>query len=263
MRIAIIGGTGTLGRAATAHLRARGHEVRVLSRRAERYRVDLTTGDGLDAALEGCDALVDASNNADAKKARPLLVDGTRRLAAAGLEAGVRHHVAISIVGCEKVQIGYFKVKVDQEHEVARGGLPWTVVRATQFHDFVAQNFAAVAKFGVLPLLRVPMQPVAVADVARAVADAVESGPRAQHLEAAASGPRAGRVDVAGPEVLDARDLARMWQQATGGRVLPVRVPIPGNIGRALRAGALTADRADVLGTTTYAAWLESEFGKG
>jgi uncharacterized protein YbjT (DUF2867 family) len=163
----------------------------------------------------------------------------------------VRHHVAVSIVGCEKLQIGYFKVKVDQEREVARGGLPWTVVRATQFHDFVAQNFAGVAKFGVLPLLRVPMQPVAVVDVARAVADAVESG------------PRAGRLDVAGPEVLDARDLARMWQRATGGRALPLRVPIPGNIGRALRAGALTADRADVLGTTTYAAWLETEFGKG
>ena len=197
MRIAIIGGTGTLGRAVAAELAARGHEARVLSRHAERYRVDLTTGFGLDAALEGCDAIVDASNDANPKKARPVLVDGTRRLARAGAEAGVRHHVAVSIIGCEQVPIGYYKVKVEQERAVAQGGLPWTVVRATQFHDLLGQAFAAGAKFGVLPLLRVPLQPIAVADAARAVADAAESE------------PRAGRIEVAGPEVHDARDLAR------------------------------------------------------
>ena len=244
MRIAIAGGTGTLGRHAAGELRARGHDVRVLSRRAEHYPVDLTTGEGLDAALEGCDAVVDASNNANAKKARPLLVDGTRRLTAAGHAAGVRHHVAISIVGCEKVQMGYYKVKVEQERAVAAGEVPWTIVRATQFHEFAAQLFGQAARAGVLPLLRLPMQTVAVADVAAAVADAVEAE------------PRTGRIDVAGPEVLDARELAHMWKRAKGSRALPLRLPLPGNMGRALRAGALTADRADVLGTITFADWL-------
>lgn len=236
-----------LGREAVRELRARGHEVRALSRRAQDFPVDLTTGEGLEAALAGCDAVVDASNNANAKKARPLLVDGTRRLTAAGLAAGVRHHVAISIVGCEKVPIGYHKVKIDQEREVEQGGVPWTIVRATQFHGFLAQGFGAAARVGVLPLVRLPMQTVAVTDVASVVADTVESG------------PRGGRIDVAGPEVLDARELARMWKRATGTHALLLRVPIPGNIGRALRAGALTTDRAEVLGKVRFADWLEAE----
>jgi uncharacterized protein YbjT (DUF2867 family) len=246
MRIAITGGTGTLGRRVVEELSARGHEARVLSRSSKQYRVDLTTGEGLEAALEGCDAVVDASNNASAKKARPVLVDGTRRLAEACWSAGVGHHVAVSIVGCDRVQMGYYKVKVEQEREVERGTVPWTIVRATQFHDLVTQAFAVGARYGALPLLRVPMQTIATVDVARAIADVVESE------------PRVGRIDVAGPEVLDARELARIWRRVTGSRALPLRVPIPGNIGRALRAGSLTNDRADVFGTVTYAEWLEA-----
>jgi nucleoside-diphosphate-sugar epimerase len=88
MNIAIVGGTGTLGRQVVSQLRARGHEVRVLSRNAPEYRVDLTTGDGLDKALAGCDVVVDASNNAS-RAASATLVDGTRRLLAAGQESGV------------------------------------------------------------------------------------------------------------------------------------------------------------------------------
>jgi uncharacterized protein YbjT (DUF2867 family) len=244
MRIAIAGGTGTLGRHTVKELRARGHEVRVLSRRAEQYPVDLTTGKGLEAALEGVEAVVDASNNANAKKARPLLVDGTRRLTAAGKAAGVRHHVAISIVGIEKVPMGYYKVKVDQERAVMDGAVPWSIVRATQFHDLATQLFAQASKAGVLPLLRIPLQTVAVSDVAAAVADVVERE------------PLTGRIEVAGPEVLDARELARLWKRAKHSRALPLRVPVPGNMGRAMRAGALTADRADVLGKLTFAAWL-------
>lgn len=246
MRIAIAGGTGTLGRQTVEQLRARGHEVRVLSRRAEHYPVDLTTGAGLEAALEGVDAVVDASNNANAKKARPLLVDGTRRLTAAEQAADVRHHVAISIVGIEKVPMGYYQVKIDQEKAVEQGGVPWSIVRATQFHDFAVALFGQAAKAGVLPLLRVPLQTVATADVAAAVADVVEGEPLSV------------RIEVAGPEVLEASELARLWKRASGSRALPVRVPVPGKMGRALRAGGLTAERADVLGKITFAEWLEN-----
>ena len=145
MRVAIAGGTGTLGRGVVEELQARGHDVRVLSRRSETFPVDLTTGAGLGAALEGCDVVVDASNNANAKKARAILVDGTRRLTEAEKVAGVRHHVSVSIIGCEKVPMGYYKVKIDQEQAVEQGGVPWTIVRATQFHDLAATVFSSTA----------------------------------------------------------------------------------------------------------------------
>src|ERR1700753_1836985 len=188
MNIAIVGGTGTLGRQVVSQLRARGHEVRVLSRNAPEYRVDLTTGDGLDKALAGCDVLVDASNNAS-RTASATLVDGTRRLLAVGQEAGVAHHVCVSVLGCELVPVAYFKVKAKQENVVAQGTVPWTIVRATQFHEYVAAMMAALARYGVVPVPSAILQPVASAEVAAVVAD----------IEA--DGPRRGRVEVAGPEV--------------------------------------------------------------
>ncbi|WP_406393526.1 SDR family oxidoreductase [Streptomyces sp. NBC_00887] len=99
--------TGTLGRGIVGTLRSRGHRVRVLSRRSQEYRVDLTTGEGLDRALEGCDVVVDASNSTSPKGAAQTLVEGSRRLLAAEEAAGVRHHVCVSVVGCERVPFGY------------------------------------------------------------------------------------------------------------------------------------------------------------
>lgn len=239
-----------LGRAVADELRSRGETVRVLSRSSPEYRVDLTTGEGLEPALSGCDAVVDASNNPKAKQAPALLVDGTRRLGAAARAAGVGHHLVVSIVGCSKVPFGYYRVKCEQERLVSEGPVPWTIVRATQFHGFVAQAFAASAKAGVVPLLDVPMQTVAVSDVARVIADSL------------ASGPRTGTVAVAGPEVLDARTLARTWKRARHSRALLVPVPVPGKIGRALRGGALTAaaeGSPDVrLGSVTFDEWISA-----
>jgi uncharacterized protein YbjT (DUF2867 family) len=119
MNIAIAGGTGTLGRQVAEELRARGHEARVLSRSAPEYRVDLTTGAGLDKALDGCEVVIDASNNSSSSAAATL-VEGTRRLLAAGRDAGIAHHVCMSVVGCELVPMGYFQVKAQQEDLVAR-----------------------------------------------------------------------------------------------------------------------------------------------
>ncbi len=130
MRIAIAGGTGTLGRRVVAALRGRGHQVRVLSRSSAEYPVDLTTGDGLAAALDGCDVVVDAVNST--KAAAATLVEGSRRLLAAGHAAGLGHHVCVSIVGCDRVPLDYFRVKAEQERVVAAGPVPWTVVRITQ-----------------------------------------------------------------------------------------------------------------------------------
>jgi uncharacterized protein YbjT (DUF2867 family) len=245
MRIAIVGGTGTLGRHIVTNLTERGHEVRILSRSSPDFPVDLVTGSGLDPALDGCAAVVDASNASSPRRAAQVLVEGTRRLLTAEQHAGVSHHVCISIVGCERVPVGYYRVKTEQEQAVERGPVPFSIVRATQFHELASAALATAGRFRVLPVPRMRLQIVAAAEVADVVADIAEGEPR-------------GRVQVGGPEVATARDLARAWQTVTGRSALMLPVPLPGTIGRALRAGALTTDDADVLGTITFADWLSA-----
>jgi uncharacterized protein YbjT (DUF2867 family) len=244
MKIAIVGGTGTLGRQVAEELRARGHEIRVLSRNAPRYRVDLATGDGLDEALDGCEVVVDASNN-NSKDAAATLVEGTRRLLAAGQAAGVTHHVCVSMVGCELVPMGYCQVKAAQEDVVSRAAVPWTIVRATQFHEYVASMMDAAARHRAVPVPKALLQPVACAEVARVVADVAERG------------PRRGRTDIGGPEVASLRELAATWRRAAGKHPALVPLPLPGRLGRALRRGALTTSQPDVRGGLTFTAWAE------
>jgi uncharacterized protein YbjT (DUF2867 family) len=241
MRIAIVGGTGTLGRHVAAELAGRGHEVRVLSRSGE-YRVDLTTGVGLAEALDGCAAVVDASNAM--RNARQVLVDGSGRLLAAERAAAVGHHVCVSIVGCDRVPMGYYKIKTEQERLVEHGPVPWTIVRATQFHELAASTLAAAGRYRILPVPAVRLQTIAAAEVAGAVADVAERP------------PAGSRVQVAGPEVCTVAELASTWRRLTGRKALALPVPLPGGLGRALREGALTAPEADILGSTPFAAWL-------
>ena len=175
----------------------------MLSRSAPEYRVDLATGEGLEPALRGCDVVVDASNNAG-RKAAAVLVDGTRRLLAAEQAAGVGHHVCVSIVGCDQLPMGYYRVKTDQENLVAQGPVPWTIVRSTQFHEFIAN----IPGRGPLP---------GAAGAARAAA----AGGVRRRLPATwrtwrSSRPRRGRPEVAGPEVTELRTLARTWRSVTG-----------------------------------------------
>jgi len=242
MRIAVVGGTGTLGRQVTCELSRRGHEVRVLSRSSAQFPIDLESGQGLASALAGCGAVVDTSSSA--RRARQVMVEGSARLLAAEQQAGVGHHVRISIVGCDQASLSIYRVQVDQEKVVAQGPVPWTIVRATQFHELVDLIFAATARTRVLPAATFPMQPVAAADVARVLADTVESD------------PRGNRITVAGPQLTSLRELARSWLTVTGRSAVLLPVPVPGNLGRALRSGSLTASDADVTGTITFADWL-------
>jgi uncharacterized protein YbjT (DUF2867 family) len=248
MHIAVVGGTGTLGRLVTGELRRRGHQVRVLSRSSPDFPVDLASGQGFASALAGCGAVIDASNNQ--RQARQIMVEGSARLLAAEQQAGVGHHVCISIVGCDRVSMGYYRVKVDQERVVAQGPVPWTIVRATQFHELVAGLFTAAARYRVLPAPAIPMQPVAAADVARVLADAAESD------------PSGGRISVAGPQVASVRELARAWLSATGRSAALLPVPLAGSLGRALRTGALTDPNADVTGVITFADWLARDLSE-
>ena len=245
MTIAIVGGTGTLGRKVAAELEARGHKVRPLSRHAPEYRVDLATGDGLAPALAGCDVVVDASNSSSRKPAG-VLVDGSRRLLEAGAAAGVGHHVCVSMVGCDQVPMSYFRVKADQERVVSQGAVPWSIVRSTQFYELVGTVIAAAGRWRVLPMPRGVLQPVACADAARAVADVAEGAPLKRCFT------------VAGPEVSEVRDLARTWRKVTGHRAALMPMPVPGTVGRALRSGTLTVQQPDARGTTAFADWLRS-----
>src|SRR5262252_4336581 len=227
MTIAIVGGTGTLGRQVAAELEARGHKVRLLSRHAPEYRVDLATGDGLAPALAGCEVVVDASNSSSRKPAG-ILVDGSRRLLEAEAAAGVTHHVCVSMVGCDQVPMSYFRVKADQERVVRQGAVPWSIIRSTQFHELVGTVIAAAGRWRVLPMPRGVLQPVACADAARAVADVAESAPLKRCFT------------VAGPEVSEVRDLARTWRKVTGHRAALMPTPVPGTVGLSLQATATT-----------------------
>ncbi|HEX4306894.1 MAG TPA: NAD(P)H-binding protein, partial [Solirubrobacterales bacterium] len=156
MTVAVVGGTGTLGSLVVAELLGRGERVAVLSRRdagvpagAEHRRVDLTSGEGLDLGLDGVSAVVDAANSQ--KGAKETLVEGTRRLLEAGARAGVANHVTVSIVGCDRLPVSYYKVKVEQERALEAGEVPWTLLRATQFHQLVDSAFAGAARFGLRP----------------------------------------------------------------------------------------------------------------
>jgi uncharacterized protein YbjT (DUF2867 family) len=236
MRIAIVGGTGTVGAEAARELERRGHEVRVLSRHARAHPVDLRDGTGLAAALDGVDAVVNAANGK-----RDVLVDGTRRLLHAAEEAGVRRYVGVSIVGIDRVGIRYYKAKLAQEGLIQRSGVPWTIVRATQFHPFVARTFATSARFGVVPCLEFPIQPVDPREVGRVLAGTAEAE------------PAMAIAQFAGPEVLSACELARRWRARTGARAVPVRLPVI----RSLRSGALTNPDAP-RGSVTFDEWLEA-----
>lgn len=185
---------------------------------------------------------MDASNAQ--RNARAVLVDGCRRLLAAEAEAGVAHHVCVSIVGCDQVPMGYYQVKTEQEETVATGPVPWSIVQATQFHELAATALAAAARVRILPVPRMKVQTIAAADVARAIAGVVTAAP--VH----------GRVRVAGPLVQSGAEVARTWRRETGRRALLVPVPVPGRIGRALRNGGLTASQPDIRGTISFADWL-------
>jgi uncharacterized protein YbjT (DUF2867 family) len=239
MKLAVAGGTGLVGRLVVEEAAARGHDVVVLARSEG---VDLTTGTGLDERLVGVDAVVDTTNHVSQKRAAAegFFGDVTRHLLEAEAAAGVGHHLVLSIVGIDDVDTGYYAGKRLQERLVAEGRVPWTILRATQFHEFAEQalGFARVGPISLVP--RMLSQPVAAREVAGHLVDLAEAGP-------------SGRApELAGPERHDMVDLAR--RVAGGRRVVPVR--LPGKAGRAMRAGALCPSGDGPRGRVTFEEWL-------
>jgi uncharacterized protein YbjT (DUF2867 family) len=231
--VLVTGGTGQLGRRVVRALAADGHTVRILSRSpaeppvpgADVAIADLRTGAGLSEAVAGTTAVVHCAT--DPRNSRAVDVEGTGRLLDAASSADRPHVVHVSVVGVDRVPVAYYRAKLAAEESIARSGLPWTVLRTTQFHEFALDLIDRLTK---LPLVPSPrgwrIQPIDVEEVARRLADAV------------AAGPATRLPDLGGPEVFPVAELLRDRLQDTGRRRPVVEVPLPGALAAALRGGA-------------------------
>jgi uncharacterized protein YbjT (DUF2867 family) len=260
--ILVTGGTGTLGKLVVPRLREAGAKVRVLSRQAagndgagrdgvEYLRGDLDTGEGIEAAVAGAEVIVHCAGaqKGDADKARTLV----RAAAAAGTGERAPHLVNISVVGADRVpqasgldraMFGYFGSKLAAEQVIAGSGLPWTTLRATQFHDLWLTVAQALARLPVIPVASgMRFQPV-------------DAGEVAARLAELALGPPAGLApDMAGPRICPMADMVRGYLRAVGKRrpLLPLR--LPGKAAAAVRAGAILAPERAV-GLITWEEFL-------
>src|SRR4051794_40630869 len=170
MKVVVIGGTGTLGSQIVAKLQEDGHETLAASPDSG---VDTITGEGLAEALAGAEAVVDAANAPawDDDAVMEFFQTASRNLTAAAKDAGVRHYVAMSIVGADRLpDSGYLRAKVAQEEVVKSAGVPFTIVRATQFFEFVGRIADSGGDGSTLRLPSALFQPVAVAELGAAVA---------------------------------------------------------------------------------------------
>lgn len=250
------GGTGVVGRAVVTRLLESGHRVRIASRHERPPGdtrgwsvVDYGTGSGLVDAMADVDAVVHCAFSpqpplpcANPKTGRGIegpLVDAARAV-------GGPHLVYISIVGIDRVPYGYYRAKLTGERIVTTSGLPWTLLRTTQFHDLVGAILRRLSTSPVLFTPDIPVQPIDVREVGARLADL-------------ACGPPAGRVpDLGGPEVRMAPDLARSYLDATRRRRVVAPVRVPGKAFRQLRDGALvTPDHATE--TRTFEEYLREE----
>ncbi|MGV9898374.1 SDR family oxidoreductase, partial [Streptomyces tendae] len=209
MRVAVAGGTGLVGKYVVAELRDAGHTPVILARS---HGVDLTTGAGLAGKLSGSDAVIDVANivTTRRKTAVDFFSRTTGHLVAAARAGGVAHLVTLSIVGSDEVDFGYYFGKRAQEELVRDGGVPWTVVRATQFFEFPEPLLNSASPVVMVP--RMLPRPVAAQDVAETL------------VEHAVKGPAGMAPEIAGPDQLDMVDMARRIARARGRRRLVVPV---------------------------------------
>lgn len=222
--ILVTGGTGTLGRPTVEHLRAAGHDVSVLSRTTGPGVItgDLTRGSGIAAAVDGVDTIVHlatALGRRDVPQTRNLLQ----------VTPAATHVVVMSIVGIDRIPLPYYRYKLEVERLVADSGTPYTVLRATQFHNLIDRIFSV--RLPVLLAPSVTLQPIAVEDVAVRLTELV------------ADLPVNGRApDIGGPERRRVADLARVWKAARSSRRPVVGVRVPGKVFRAYASGAALVD---------------------
>ncbi|WOH17516.1 NAD(P)H-binding protein [Paenarthrobacter sp. GOM3] len=257
--ICVAGGTGQVGREVVRLALAAGHAVSVLSRHvpaagsekrldgATYFAADVTTGEGLAAALAGADVVIDCLEG-QFGKAKKQFADGGARLVEAAHLAGVARVVALSIINCDLSNYSYYVSKADKERVYAGSPLQSIVVRATQFHSLVAIIFATGARLGLIPTFTgARFQTISPADAAASLLEAAMAG-----HDSTSHNIRT----VGGPEVLTMRQLAEDWKRVTGARGKIIGLPLPGPMGAYLRAGYNLVPEQKV-GTETFVSWLE------
>jgi uncharacterized protein YbjT (DUF2867 family) len=250
MKIVVIGGTGLIGSKLVTLLRARGHEALAASPNSG---VNTLTGEGLDAALAGADVVVDVANSpsfADDAVLEFFTTSG-RNLLAAARRAGVKHHVALSVVGTQRLaDSGYFRAKIAQEELIRASGLPYTIVHSTQFFEFLGAVATAAAAAGAddtIALSPAYIQPIASDDVAAAMADVTLGA------------PANGIVEIAGPDRFRLSDLVRDYL-ATKGDTRTVRADVHARyFGAELKEDTLVPQGAARLGVIRIGSWLQAQ----
>ena len=203
MKIVVIGGTGLIGSKTVAILRERGHEVVAGSPKSG---VNSITGEGLKEAMAGAQVVIDLANapSFEDRAVLEFFATSGRNLLPAEAAAGVRHHVALSIVGTDRIENGYFRAKVAQENLIVAAGIPYTIIRATQFMEFLGAIANSSADGNIVRLPPGLFQPIAADDVAAVVA------------EVALAAPRNGIVEIAGPERAPFNEIVARYLKAVG-----------------------------------------------
>ncbi|KQR15934.1 SDR family oxidoreductase [Cellulomonas sp. Leaf334] len=243
MKIVVIGGTGLIGSKLVALLAADGHEAVAAS---PGTGVNTLTGDGLADVLTGADVVVDVSNSPSFEAAAVLefFRTSTGNLLAAEAEAGVRHHVALSVVGTQRLpESGYFRAKIAQEQLIEDSPIPYSLVHATQFFEFVGGIVDSATDGSTVRLAHVLIQPMAADDVAAAL------------RSVAVGAPTNTRVDIAGPEQFRLDDLGRRYLVAHGDAREVVTDPAATYFGAALEEDTLVPLGEATLGTTSFEDW--------
>jgi uncharacterized protein YbjT (DUF2867 family) len=244
VRIAVAGATGNIGGRTVSFLERDGHAVVRISRAVG---IDLLTGQGLDAALQGVDAVVDATSSPpiSAAETTDYLGTTTKNLLGAEERAGVQHHVLLSIVGIHRIAGGtpHYSGKREQERLVEDGRVPWTIVPATQFHDFAALAAGWTERDGVATIAPLLVQPIAPDDIAEILA------------EVAAGEPQGRYVDVAGPEPQDLVDMARRTNDVLGREVKLVPT-WSGPLDESMAGSVMLPGENARIARTTFDEWL-------
>ena len=256
-RVLVTGGTGVLGRELVPRLAAADFTVRVLSRRpapaearTEWAQAQIETGEGLAEAVDGVDVIAHCASS-PFRRTREVDVEGTRHLLDAAKAASVSHFVYISIVGIDRIPLAYYRHKLAAEKLIQASGVPYSILRAPQFHTLVDEIMRNLLR---LPVGFYPagfkFQPIGPGEVAERMVQAVEDGP-------------GGRLpEIAGPEVRSAGELARAWLKARGKRRLLLPLPLFGKVAAGYRAGYNCAPE-NKYGRITWAEWVSRKYGAG
>jgi len=255
--VLVTGGTGVLGRELAPRLARAGYTVRIMSRRAgqanaagdtEWARADLRTGDGVANAVRDAAIIVHAASS-PMMETQETDVDGTQRLLDAARQAGTENFYYISIVGIDRVRYPYYAAKLAAEQAIEAAGVPFSILRATQFHPLLDMFLGTLFRRG--PFLLVP---------GAAKFQLIDAGEVADHMVESLANGASGRLpDIGGPKVQTATEIARAWLKASGRRLVRIPIPAMGSL-KDMAQGHLTCPQNPV-GTITWEEWLQSRYG--